>query len=94
MTIQIWDNTFRPLERLRTEPSSSEQYRSNPSEAETGNLGEPLQICVEGTSSLLVCADEATALLSVFRHLDLELLSPDDRTALLGFKSRLRDCFG
>jgi hypothetical protein len=51
MSIQFSESTFRALERLRTEPPSSEQYRGNPGippaarchtgEAHTGNLGEP-----------------------------------------------------
>jgi hypothetical protein len=117
MSIQFSESTFRALERLRTEPPSSEQYRGNPGippaarchtgEAHTGNLGEPHPISVDGGQQEWICSDvfsgpvamavygyEATALLSVFRHLDLELLSSDDRAALLSFKSRLRDCFG
>jgi hypothetical protein len=47
-----------------------------------------------GPVAMAVYGYEVTALLSVFRHLDLELLSSDDRAALLSFKSRLRDCFG
>lgn len=97
MTIQFSESTFRALERLRTEPPSSEQYRGNPGEAQTGNLGEEHLICTDvfsGPAAMAVYGYEATALLSVFRHLDLELLSPDDRAALLSFKSRLRDCFG